>query len=87
MPTPRIDLTVVNDSSDDLGVTRSALVHVDLIATVVDEPSANDSAGVKTKLTLNETCSGHGVHQGARTLLVMESYKAVCMLIRHAADS
>ena len=54
---------------------------------MVDVASANYAAGVKTKLTLNETCSGHGVHQGARTLLVMESYKAVCMLIRHAADS
>ena len=87
MPTPRIDLTVVNDSSDDLVVPRSALVQVDLIATVVDVASANYAAGVKTKLTLNETCSGHGVHQGPRTLLVMERYKAVCMLIRHAADS
>lgn len=41
MPTPRIDLTVVNDSSDDLVVPRSALVQVDLITTVVDVASAN----------------------------------------------
>ena len=87
MPTPRIDLTVVNDSSDDLVVPRSALVQVDLIATVVDVASASYAAGAKTKLTLFETCSGPGVRQAARTLLVMESYKAVCMLINHAADS
>jgi hypothetical protein len=87
MPTPRIDLTVVNDSSDDLVVPRSALVQADLIATVVDVESANWAAGAKTKLTLIETCSGPGGRQGARTLLVMESYKAVCMLIKHAEDS
>ena len=57
MPTPRIDLTVVNDSSDDLVVPRSALVQVDLITTVVDVASANYAAGVKTKLTLN--CAFH----------------------------
>lgn len=84
MPTPRIDLTVVSDSSDDLVVPRSALVQVALIATVVDVESANYGAGVKTKITLIETSSAPGVHQVARTLLVMETYKAVCMLIKHA---
>ncbi|MBV7457926.1 hypothetical protein KW843_25860 [Acidovorax sp. sif1233] len=84
MPTPRIDLTVINDSSDDLVVPRSALLQVDLIATVVDVECANFAAGAKTKLTLMEACSGPGAPQGARTLLVMESYKAVCMLIKHA---
>lgn len=44
--------------------------------------------GVKTKITLTELTNGiNGAHCGSRTLMVMESYTAVCMLIKHAENN
>ncbi len=87
-PQPRIDVTVVKDSSDALVAARSALLQVDLIATVVDVSAASDPSGVKTKITLSEITDGpSGGQRGARTLMVMETYQAVCMLIKHAENN
>lgn len=83
---PRIDVTLVNDSSDTLVMPRSALLQVGLIGTVVDVAHANYPSGVKTKITLTEQTNVHEERRGARTLMVMESYQAVCMLIKHAGN-
>ncbi|CAN7636863.1 hypothetical protein LJR129_004907 [Acidovorax sp. LjRoot129] len=79
-------MTVVTDSGDTLVVPRSALLQVPLIATVVDVTHANYPSGVKTKITLTEQINGVDGQRGSRTFMVMESYQAVCMLIKHAEN-
>lgn len=87
----RIDLTVTGDTGDPLMTPRNFQVAVDLIGTVVDVSSASHPSGAQTKISLKETvqdCS-----QGApgvpvtRTLLVLEGYRTVCMLIDHAESN
>lgn len=82
----RIDVTLVTDTSDTLVIPRPAMVLVPLIGTVVDVSQANYPSGIRTKITLTEQSAGDQCTQGSRTLMVMESYQAVCMLIKHAED-
>ena len=81
-----IDVTVVTDTSDALVTPRSALVLVQLIGTVVDVSQAHYPSGVKTKITLTESDKAKDGQGGSRTLMVMESFQAVCMLIKHAGS-
>ncbi|MFN9473234.1 hypothetical protein [Acidovorax sp.] len=84
----RIDLTVVSDTGDVLLTPRNLLVAVDLIGAVVDVSNAGHPSGGQTKLSLRELVpdrSPNGCGVGiTRNIVVIESYRHVCMLINHA---
>ncbi len=87
----RIDLTVTTDTGDPLMTPRNIQVAVALIGTVVDVSNASHPSGAQTKISLRETVLDRS--QGApgapitRSLMVLEGYRAVCMLIDHAESN
>lgn len=88
----RIDLTVTSDTGDPLTTPRNIQLAVSLIGSVMDVSSASYPSGAQTKLSLRETVQdlSLGAPPGAvvtRNILVLEGYRAVCMLITHAESN